>query len=82
MASESGGIPKTPEWAEARCGIPAETIRRLAAGVVSIKEGAWFAPTADGTDTGGCAIMLAEDRSAPCGAATNNTNLVEIAAVG
>ena len=30
MASESDGIPKTPEWAEARCGIPAETIRRLA----------------------------------------------------
>src|SRR5215204_540920 len=30
MASESDGIPMTPEWAEARCGIPAETIRRLA----------------------------------------------------
>ena len=30
MASDSDGIPKTPEWAEARCGIPAETIRRLA----------------------------------------------------
>jgi anaerobic selenocysteine-containing dehydrogenase len=30
MASESDGIPKTPEWAEARCGIPAETIHRLA----------------------------------------------------
>jgi anaerobic dimethyl sulfoxide reductase subunit A len=23
-------VPKTPEWAEARCGMPAETIRRLA----------------------------------------------------
>jgi anaerobic dimethyl sulfoxide reductase subunit A len=30
MAREGDGIPKTPEWAQARCGIPAETIHRLA----------------------------------------------------
>ena len=60
----------SPNGGGGALGIPAETIRRLAAGVVSIKEGAWFAPTADGTDTGGSANMLAEDRSAPCGATT------------
>ena len=62
--------------------LPVKVTPRIAAGVVSIKEGAWFAPTKDGTDTGGCANMLAEDRSAPCGATTYNTNLVEVAAVG
>jgi hypothetical protein len=44
--------------------------------VVSIKEGAWFTPDADGAN------VLAEDRSAPCGATTYNTNLVEVAALG
>src|SRR4030095_12367379 len=30
LLGESDGVLKTPDWAEARCGIPAETIRRLA----------------------------------------------------
>src|SRR5882672_4811302 len=30
LLGESDGVPKTPEWAEGRCGIPAKTIRRLA----------------------------------------------------
>ena len=47
--------------------------------MVSIKEGAWFTPDADGTDTKGCAAVLAESRSAPC--ETYNTNIVEAAAV-
>jgi anaerobic dimethyl sulfoxide reductase subunit A len=47
--------------------------------VVSIKEGAWFAPDASGTDIGGCANALADDRAAPSGATTYNTNLVEVA---
>ena len=51
---------------------------RIARGVVSIKEGAWFTPDADSTDSRGCANALAEDRSAPCGATTYNTNLVEV----
>ena len=47
-------------------------------GLVSIKEGAWFTPDGAGTDTTGCANALADDRSAPCGATTYNTNLVEV----
>jgi len=59
--------------------LPAKVTPRIAQGVVSIKEGAWFTPDADGADTAGCANVLAADRSAPCGATTYNTNLVEIA---
>ena len=62
--------------------LPVKVTPRIAQGVVSIKEGAWFTPAADGTDTKGCANVLAEDRSAACGATTYNTNLVEVAAVG
>jgi anaerobic dimethyl sulfoxide reductase subunit A len=58
--------------------LPVKVTSRIAQGVVSIKEGAWFRPGADGTDTRGCANVLAEDRSAPCGATTYNTNLVEV----
>jgi len=60
--------------------VPVKVTSRIAAGVVSIKEGAWFAPDAQGTDTEGCANALAEDRSAPCGATTYNTNLVDVSA--
>jgi len=58
--------------------LPVKVTPRIAQGVVSIKEGAWFTPDADGTDTKGCANVLAEDRSAPCGATSYNTNLVEV----
>jgi anaerobic dimethyl sulfoxide reductase subunit A len=61
--------------------LPVKVTPRIAVGVVSIKEGAWFAPAEGGTDAAGCANALAEDRSAPCGATTYNTNLVEIAIV-
>jgi anaerobic dimethyl sulfoxide reductase subunit A len=62
--------------------LPVKVTPRIAQGVVSIKEGAWFTPDADGADTEGCANALAEDRSAACGATTYNTNLVDVAAVG
>ena len=58
--------------------LPVKVTTRIAPGVVSIKEGAWFTPDANGTDTGGCANVLTDDRSAPCGATTYNTNLVEV----
>lgn len=58
--------------------LPALVTDRIAAGVVSIKEGAWFTPDQTGTDTKGCANALTADRSAPCGATTYNTNYVQI----
>ena len=59
--------------------LPAFVTDRIAHGVVSIKEGAWFTPDATGTDTNGCANALSVDRSAPCGATTYNTNYVQVA---
>ncbi|HKU96330.1 MAG TPA: molybdopterin-dependent oxidoreductase [Vineibacter sp.] len=61
--------------------LPAKVTSRMAPGVVSIKEGAWFAPGADGTDRSGCANAVTADRSAPCGATTYNTNQVDVAAL-
>jgi anaerobic dimethyl sulfoxide reductase subunit A len=58
--------------------LPAKVTTRIAPGVVSIKEGAWFTPATDGTDTAGCANVLSADRSAACGATTYNTNRVEV----
>jgi anaerobic dimethyl sulfoxide reductase subunit A len=59
--------------------LPAHVTDRIARGVVSIKEGAWFTPGESGTDTRGCANVLTEDRATPAGAPTYNTCLVEIA---
>jgi anaerobic dimethyl sulfoxide reductase subunit A len=50
----------------------------IAPGVVSLKEGAWFTPGADGTDTEGCGNALTVDRAAPSGATTYNTSFVEV----
>jgi anaerobic dimethyl sulfoxide reductase subunit A len=58
--------------------LPAQVTSRIALGVVSIKEGAWYAPAQDGTDQHGCANALTTDRAAPCGATTYNTNQVQI----
>ena len=60
--------------------LPAQVTDRIAPGVVSIKEGAWFTPGEDGTDLQGCANVLTADRAAPCGATTYNSNQVEIEA--
>jgi anaerobic dimethyl sulfoxide reductase subunit A len=60
--------------------LPVKVTDRIALGVVSIKEGAWFTPDGDGGDRSGCANALTNDRSAPCGATTYNTNLVEVEA--
>lgn len=62
--------------------LPAEVTDRVARGVVAIKEGAWFTPDADGTDTGGCANVLTADVASPCGATTYNSNWVEVVREG
>ena len=61
--------------------LPATVTDRVLAGVVSIKEGAWFTPNEDGVDSEGCANALTMDRAAPCGATTYNTNQVEVVGV-
>lgn len=58
--------------------LPFKVTPRIAPGVVSIKDRAWLAPYGNGTHTQGCANALAEDRSAPCGATTYNTNFVDV----
>ena len=58
--------------------LPARVTDRIARGVVSIKDGAWFTPDTDGADTQGCANVLMNDRSSPAGASTYNSNWVEI----
>ena len=58
--------------------LPARVTDNIAPGVVSIKEGAWFTPNADGTDIEGSANALTADRSSPSGATTYNTTIVEV----
>ena len=58
--------------------LPAQVTDRIAPGVVSIKEGAWYTPGVDGVDSNGSANVLTTDRAAPCGATTYNTNQVQI----
>jgi anaerobic dimethyl sulfoxide reductase subunit A len=58
--------------------LPARVTDRIAPGVVSIKEGAWFTPDAAGRDTKGCANVLTPDASSPAGASPFNTCFVEV----
>lgn len=59
--------------------LPARVTDRIAPGVVSIKEGAWFALDGDGQDTRGCANVLIADRASPAGASPFNSTFVDIA---
>lgn len=58
--------------------LPAHVTDDIAPGVAAMKDGAWFNPDDDGVDSGGCANTVTRDRSAPSGATTYNTGLVEI----
>ena len=57
---------------------PRRVTDRILQGVVSIKDGIWYTPNADGVDTRGCCNVLTADRSAPSGASTYNSNFVQI----
>jgi len=61
--------------------LPARVTDRIAPGVVSIKEGAWFTPDATGLDTHGCANVLTADRTSPAGAAPFNSCFVDVAPI-
>jgi anaerobic dimethyl sulfoxide reductase subunit A len=59
--------------------LPARVTDRIAPGVVSIKEGAWFTTGPDGEDARGCANVLTADQASPAGASPFNTCFVDIA---
>jgi anaerobic dimethyl sulfoxide reductase subunit A len=59
--------------------LPVRVTDRIAPGVVSIKEGAWFALDPERGDTRGCANMLTPDLSSPAGATPFNSTFVDVA---
>jgi anaerobic dimethyl sulfoxide reductase subunit A len=61
--------------------LPARVTDRIAPGVVSIKEGAWFALDERGEDTRGCCNVLTSDAASPAGASPFNTTFVDVEAV-
>jgi anaerobic dimethyl sulfoxide reductase subunit A len=58
--------------------LPARVTDEIAPGVVSMKDGAWFSPDTDGTDTKGCPNAVTADTTSPAGAMTYNTNFVQV----
>ncbi len=58
--------------------IKAQVTERIMPGVIDVPQGAWFAPDKDGTDRGGCANVLTNDRVSPGGAVPFNTGLVQV----
>jgi anaerobic dimethyl sulfoxide reductase subunit A len=61
-----------------RVALPAWLTERIIPGVVSIFEGAWYAPDEQGIDRGACANTLTRDAYSPGGASVMNTALVEV----
>ncbi len=61
-----------------RIAITAWVTERIMPGVVSVFEGAWYAPDEQGVDRGGCANTLTRDAYSGGGAAVLNTSLVQV----
>jgi anaerobic dimethyl sulfoxide reductase subunit A len=58
--------------------IPAKVTERIMPGVVSLPQGAWYAPDENGIDHGGCANVLTNNVTSPGGAFASHTALVQI----
>lgn len=61
-----------------RVEITAKVTQRIKPGVVSLFEGAWYAPDETGLDRGACANTLTRDAYSGGGAAVMNTSLVQV----
>ena len=62
-----------------RMRIPAQVTPRIAPGVISVPQGAWYAPNEDGIDIGGCVNLLTKYHPTPLAKGNPcNTGLVQI----
>jgi anaerobic dimethyl sulfoxide reductase subunit A len=62
-----------------RIQLPAKVTTRMMPGVVSVPQGAWYAPNNDGVDVGGCVNTLTKYHPSPLAKANpQHTNLVEV----
>jgi anaerobic dimethyl sulfoxide reductase subunit A len=59
--------------------LPAKVTARIAPGVISVPQGAWYNPNKDGVDEGGCINTLTTWRPSPLAKANpQHTNLVQV----
>jgi anaerobic dimethyl sulfoxide reductase subunit A len=59
--------------------LPAKITSRIMPGVISVPQGAWYSPDADGVDQGGCVNTLTSWRPSPLAKANpQHTNLVQV----
>ena len=62
-----------------RMRIPALVTPRIAPGIVSVPQGAWYDPNTDGIDEGGCINLLTKYHPSPLAKGNPaNTALVEV----